>query len=362
MKKRVLMYFNSLQPAGGIERVIATLSNRLSDKYDITILVKDKAVSFYKLNDNISFFALDNELRFNMSSKLSRVFSAFTSVVKNYSALNSFLKGRDFDYYYLAHPLNVLEFALIKGIDKNKVVITEHGSQTAYNSIYRTIKKIFYAKCKTYVVPTTADTVLYKNLGFPAKYVPHFRSELPYQKAKKENNILLTIGRFTEVKQQISLLKVWNNIVHQENIHDWKLQLVGSGELAQDFIDFIEANKLQDYVEILPPVAHVEEYFLNASVFALTSSSEGFGMVLLEAISFGLPCVTYDCPSGPRDIIKNGVNGYLVALDDLKNLESSILALIVDQSLRNNMGDHAFQSSEDWNDARILESWCNILD
>ncbi len=362
MKKRILIYFNSLKPSGGIERVIATLSGKLSEKYAVTVLVKDDAVSFYDLDPRVKLISLESPLNFNMKSKVSRFFSAIKTIVNTNKVLRNFLRQHNFDYYYLAHPLNVLEFALAKGVNNKNVILTEHGSQTAYNSFYKTIKRVLYPKCKIYVVPTTADTEMYQKVGFPAQYIPHFRSALPYQMTQRENNILLSIGRFTEVKQQSLLLNIWKDIITKHQVRQWKLLLVGQGELEGELKSFIAKHELSEYIEILPPIKNIETYYLRASAFVLTSSSEGFGMVLLEAISFGLPCVSFDCPSGPRDMIINNSNGYLVPLGDIDGFETALLNLIRDPALINTMGDNAFHFSEAWKDENVLKKWVEILD
>lgn len=361
MKKKILIYFNSLKPSGGIERVIATLANKFCEKYDVTILVKDENVSFYELNDRIHFISLENELKFDMNSKLNRVFSALNSVIENRKRLNLFLRENDFDYYYLAHPLNVLEFHLARGISKKDTVISEHGSPDAYNAIYKAIKKWLYPKAKQYIVPTTTDTKYYLARNFPAVYLPHFKSDLPYKKASLEKNIALNIGRFTEVKQQMKLLRVWNSLVKTNKIKDWQLFLIGTGELKEEFEKYIEEHNLQEFIFIFPPRLDVEHYYKKASLFLLSSKTEGFGMVLLEAISFGLPCISFDCPSGPRDIIRNDKNGYLVELDDEKVFEESILKFIEEPDLKARMSEESFLMSKTWEDDKLLQQWYNIL-
>lgn len=359
--KSLLFYFNSLQPSGGIERVIVTLANKMCDQYEITILVKDPPKSFYKLDKRVKLLSLGNTLDFNMNSKLSRVFTAIKSVYKNTKSLKQFLSKNSFDYYYLAHPLNVLEFQLVRGINKKDTIVTEHGAPDAYNAIYKMIKKWLYPKAKVYVVPTTTDTHYYKSLGFPAQYLPHFKSTLPYEKAPLIQNIALSVGRFTAVKQQNHLLQIWNSLVNEKQIKNWKLYLVGNGELKAQFETYINTNNLQDHVFLMPPRQDVAFYYKQASLFLLSSKTEGFGMVLLEAISFGLPCISFDCPSGPRDIIKNNENGYLIEQNDTIAFEQALVKLITDPTLRKEMGSKSFEISNNWNDEKMLAQWNTIL-
>jgi glycosyltransferase involved in cell wall biosynthesis len=283
------------------------------------------------------------------------------SIILNTKTLKSYLREETFDYYYLAHPLNVLEFHLARGIRKKDTIITEHGAPNAYNIIYKKVKSWLYPKAKIYIVPTTSDTIHYKGINLPAVYLPHFRSDLKYEKAKLKNNIALSIGRFTDVKQQISLLRVWNTLINSKNIKNWKLYIVGEGELHEEYLDYILTNNLKDYVFLLPPRKDVEFYYRQATLFLLTSKSEGFGMVLLEAISFGLPCISYDCPSGPRDIIVNNKNGYLIKNADEIAFEIAILKLFNDTNLIQEMSNASFSISENWKDKQLLEQWYSIL-
>lgn len=361
MDKKILFYFNSLKPSGGIERVIATLTEKLAVNYEITILVKDEPTSFYTLDKRVKLLSLGNTLNFNMNSQLSRIFTAIKSVYKNTKSLKQFLSKNSFDYYYLAHPLNVLEFKLVRGINKKDTIVTEHGAPDAYNAIYKMIKKWLYPKAKVYVVPTTTDTHYYKSLGFPAQYLPHFKSTLPYEKAPLIQNIALSVGRFTAVKQQMVLLQIWNSLVNEKKIKNWKLYLVGNGELNAQFEAYIYNNNLQDYVFLMQPRQDVEFYYKQASLFLLSSKTEGFGMVLLEAISFGLPCISFDCPSGPRDIIKDNENGYLVPANNELALTQSIVKFITNPQLKNEMGSKSLAISNNWNDEKLLAQWNTIL-
>jgi glycosyltransferase involved in cell wall biosynthesis len=358
--KTVLFYFNSLQPSGGIERVISTLANKLCENHDITILVKDPAISFYPLDSRVKLLSLNNDLNFDMNNKVKRMFTAATSALKNTISLRTFLKDNKFDNYYLAHPLNVMEFHLARGVKGKDTIITEHGGADAYNVIYKKLKAWLYPKAKTYIVPTTTDTAVYKKLNYPAQYLPHFRSDLKYDKSALEAQTILTIGRFTDVKQHLLLLKVWKQVIDELQVTPWKLQIVGQGELRQDYFDFIINNKIEGNVEILEPSMDVAQFYKSASAFVLTSKSEGFGMVLLEAISFGLPCISFDCPSGPRDMI-NEKNGFLIVQNDEIALKNALIQVVKNPKLLLSLGGQAYIDSVDWQDENILIQWLKIL-
>lgn len=349
-----------MTPAGGIERVISTLANHFSNFMEVTILVKDKAYSHYPLSANIKLISLDSSLNLDMNNKIKRIAQAGINLLQSTAKLKQYLALNQYDLYYLAHPLNVLEFHLARGIDK-QVIVTEHGGINAYNFVYRQIKSWLYPKARSYVIPTRSDTKAYLDLNLPARYIPHFKSALKYQRSDLSKRIVLSIGRMTEAKRQWIMIDLWDKIVNENKIKDWELHLVGDGNLREQLNNKIVTLGLQEYVKILPPSQNVEEYYKSASMFMLTSYSEGFGMVLLEAISFGLPCISYDCPSGPRDIVDNEVNGYLIPMDDFDSLKAATLNLITDADKLHKFANGAYNTSLNWNDEAILSKWKNIL-
>jgi glycosyltransferase involved in cell wall biosynthesis len=349
-----------MQASGGVERVISTLSEKLSLKYDITILVKDDPISFYPLAKSIKIDTINNALVFNMNNQLIRLFSVVSTIFSTPPKLRKYFNTHTFDFYYAAHPLNVLELNLA-GIKNNKIIISEHGAESAYNPAYKLIKFLSYRRCVKYVVPTKTETIVYQKKLLPAVYLPHFRSNLPYSLSPKDKNIVISIGRLTAEKQQYILLNIWKRIIHVHGRKEWLLQLVGNGELKRELNKQVRENNLESYVQILPPTLKVDQHYKEASIFVLTSFSEGFGMVLLEAISFGLPCISFDCPSGPRDIIKHNVTGYLIEPNNEILFEKALLSLLEDKLKMQKMGEEAFRSSKEWEDTEILKKWEEVL-
>ena len=358
--KTLLIYFNSMQAAGGIERVIATLSEKLSAYYQVTILVKDDPISFYPLSSGVNIESLYAPLDFNMESKPQRLFSVAKNIINIPFKLKRYLQTHSFDYYYLAHPLHVLEFSLA-GAAMNKVIVSEHGARSAYNWPYRFIKQMLYKRTLQYVVPTKSETAYYKEQRFPAVYIPHFKPKLPYGLSPKLGKRVLTIGRLTAEKQQDVLLSIWRNIIYHHGFTDWHLEIVGSGEMEDQLLQKIADYKLENYAFLVPSRLRIEQFYQGASIFVLTSRSEGFGMVLLEAISFGLPCISFDCPAGPRDIIKDGISGYLIPQNDMGSFEETLKKLMGQPDRIQTMGKVAYESSEQWRDENILKKWKEVL-
>lgn len=361
MKLKILMYVNSLNYFGGIERVIANLSNALSEDYQITILVKDSPESAYRLNENITIHSINEKLELNMNSKLHRILNVTYNMICSIVRLKKYFKSNDFDYVYTAFPTNGLEVYLASKKYRKRLVASEHASYYAYNSIYKKIKEYLYPKLAFISVPTKMDTEIYKKLGYNAIYIPHLTT---YDKI--ENNSLLektiiNVGRLTSDKQQMMLLEIWQIVNKKIPNNEWKLQIIGSGEEEDNLQSFISSNDIKN-VELVPNTSRIADYYSASSLFVFTSRMEGFGMVLLEAMSFGLPCISFDCPSGPRDIIDDGKNGFLIPCYDKELFAEKICQYIMSNSDdKQKLGQGATRKVENWDNRAILEQWKDIF-
>lgn len=105
----------------------------------------------------------------------------------------------------------------------------------------------------------------------------------------------------------------------------------------------------------------MKEAYLQSSIATLSSRYEGLPMVLLEAQAAGLPIVSFACKCGPRDIIKDGENGFLVNEGEVKELASSLLKVIQNTPLRKNMGEAAYQNSEKFAEEKIMQQWNHLF-
>ncbi|MEK5418897.1 glycosyltransferase [Paenibacillus sp. FSL L8-0708] len=360
--KKILIFINSMKPAGGIERVVANLANSWSEKYEITLLVKDHGESFFTLNDNIKIDRINVPLNLNMNNRIQRIYSLFRNLVSTKKKLTKYSRKTNFDYIYVTSPFNALEIVLLGKEFQRKLIISEHGSRYAYNRFYKFLKKIIYPKSYKISVPTTIDTKLYIEDGYDAIYIPHISTFEVGQQNQLDTKVVINIGRLTSDKQQLVLLKIWNEIEKKNTLNGWKLKIVGKGEEESKLMEYISTNNLESSVEIIAPQADVEKIYQQASLFAFTSKFEGFGMVLLEAMSFGIPCISFDCPSGPRDIIVDGMNGKLIPSYDLKAYEHELYLLLNnDINSIKDLGDSAFSTAVSWDNKKILEMWDNLF-
>ncbi|HOY95239.1 MAG TPA: glycosyltransferase, partial [Catalimonadaceae bacterium] len=142
---------------------------------------------------------------------------------------------------------------------------------------------------------------------------------------------------------------------------DWILDLYGKEDPAIGLRKLCKDLQLDGTVQFHDPVKNIEEQYLASSIYALSSRFEGFGMVLTEAMACGVPCVSYDCPCGPSDIITSGEDGILVENGDITQLAEKICFLIENEAERKRMGSNARKSVTRYSGNEILAKWHNLF-
>ena len=362
MKRRLVVYVNSMNAFGGIERVIANLTSALSVYYDITILVKDKPISTYQLGKGVKIESINTGLKMNMDSRIQRIISVPLNIWKSIKGLKKWIKANELDYIYTAFPTNCLEMYLTDKRYRKRIVASEHASYYAYNSVYKKIKEWLYPRLEAISVPTTMDTEIYKKLGYKAYCIPHLSTYNAIEYHEPNSKTVINVGRLTSDKQQLMLLEIWDEVNHRIPKNNWKLQIIGSGEEKERLTQYITHNEVRN-VELVPHTSNIAAYYRDAELFLFTSKMEGFGMVLLEAMSFGVPCISFDCSSGPRDIVKNEINGYLIPCYEKELYVSKVCEVIqASGDKRRKLRNGALQTIRDWDNRKIINSWISLFE
>lgn len=172
--------------------------------------------------------------------------------------------------------------------------------------------------------------------------------------------VIASAGRRTTGKQYDHLIRAFAPVAaaHPE----WSLRLFGSGPTTQTLERLITRLGLRSQVELMPPVPDIPTEWSKVSIVAMTSRFEGLPLIALESLAAGVPLVSYDCPSGPRHIIEHGVNGLLVAPDDIEALTTALLHLVEDTDARRTMGAAAYESRARYLPETVAGQWCELID
>jgi glycosyltransferase involved in cell wall biosynthesis len=175
-----------------------------------------------------------------------------------------------------------------------------------------------------------------------------------------ENRVILSAGRLTHQKGFDRLLEAWQ-IAQAQNASGWTLFILGSGELEEQLRKQIEDLGIQGTVLMLPATADIASYYCQAGIFCLASRFEGFPMVLLEAQGFGLPLISYDCRTGPSEIISHH-NGILVEDGNREALAAAIVKLTSDSVLRSQMAEASRANAVNYQIGPIAGKWVSLFE
>lgn len=174
---------------------------------------------------------------------------------------------------------------------------------------------------------------------------------------KLDTNRVIFVGRYTRQKGIPDLFKIWEIVF--ERHPDWHLDLFGDGNMEE--IPYSEEERLMKNVHVHQPDSNIFERYLESSVFVLTSVFEPFGLVMPEAMSCGLPVVAFDCPSGPANIIADGIDGFLIKDRDIKLFADRVCQLIDSLDLRSSMGKAAIKSSQKYSADVVMPQWITFF-
>lgn len=182
----------------------------------------------------------------------------------------------------------------------------------------------------------------------------------PKESAKLENKQVIMVGRYNDAKGYDYLIPAWD-MVHQKH-PDWKLHVYGSGELHDQVVQWIQERHLEDTIILHDPVNNIMEKYLESSFAVLSSRYEGFSLVILEAMTCGVPSVSFDCPHGPRNIIRDGEDGLLVEYLNPQALANGICRLIEDEQLRKQLGENARRDIQRFSKDSVMKQWEELFE
>lgn len=171
--------------------------------------------------------------------------------------------------------------------------------------------------------------------------------------------IVVTAARLVWAKNIEALINIWAKVVRRHP--EWKLQIWGDGPDKINLESKIEQLELQRSVFLMGYTSKIQERMANASLFVFTSRTEGFSLVTLEAMSVGIPTVVYNCPGGIRYVVKDGVTGYLIPMNDEAAFVEKVCTLIENDELRKTMGQAALRESEQYEIEIITQRWMELF-
>ena len=174
-----------------------------------------------------------------------------------------------------------------------------------------------------------------------------------------KNKVAVTAGRLAPMKNFSGLINIWSKVVKRHP--DWVLQIWGIGDMQRNLEDQIEQMGMSEYIHMMGYTTEMGEVLSQGSLMVLTSLSESFSLVTLEAMSVGVPTVVYKCPGGIRYLVQDGVTGFLVPINDEETFVERVCQLIENEDQRRAMGMAGLRESEKYKMEIIIQRWMALF-
>ena len=365
---KILILIHSLR-AGGAERVTANLANAWVERgWTVTVVtLSQENQDFYILHPIVRRVALD------LASDSGNVFKAMWANLSRLAALRGVLRDENPDVVLgMMATTAVLTILANVGLPY-KVLACEHAypARSAAGTMWHRLRRYSYLYAARVVVLTDKSrewmqahvsgcrlTVIPNAVPFP---LPVSEPILPPERVVLgHRRIVLAVGRFTKVKGFDLLIKAFAGIAIA--YADWDLVILGEGPERSDLEAQVEALGLGHRVKLPGRAGNMPDWYARADLFVMSSHFEGFPLVLVEAMAHGCPAVSFDCDTGPRDIIRDEMDGRLVRpVSDTGALPTALTQLLDDETLRKRMAEQAIKVQERFSMTRILDMWDRVF-
>ncbi len=357
---RILIMHRSFALVGGAERVITDKANFLANAGHQLLLVSYEQGLHplpYELHPSVGYKDLD--CRFFTLSKYSlplHIFHFLRLRNKFRKALRSTVENFKPDVVVLASDWQTLMGAVVQSVNPIPVIAEFHNTyahimrkvESSENWLRKVVTQFYYRqtisnlrKCLKLVVLTEIDAQNWRRhfdnvcvIPNPVTLYPDVIDDIP-----KDNGRIIFVGRFNHEKRIDRLITAFS--MFADRYPDWHVDIFGDGNEKENLLRQIDECGLVNRVVIHEPTKAIYDEYKRSEMLVLCSEHEASPLVLVEAMACGVPCVSLDCPTGPRAIIKDGETGLLAKDGDVNDLASKIEWLIIHESERKEMGRRA---------------------
>lgn len=198
--------------------------------------------------------------------------------------------------------------------------------------------------------------------GLPnIEVIPNAAIHVSKNYSEVKNKRVIAVGRLDYQKGFDRLIQAWKLVQRTGRFSDWKLDIFGQGEWREMLQQMIDKQGLQNTVKINPPTNAILNEYVHSSLLVMSSNYEGFGMVLVEAMSCGVPVISFDCKCGPKDIIQTGINGLLVPNGDIQALADAMMKVMEDEAYRKMLSQNARKVVDTYSEQAVMSQWIRLF-
>jgi len=340
---------------GGSQRVLANLANELSRRgYNVKIIDLSNKELFFPIHNSVKIIKLGIK-----TIGSNPVESIYLNIKRINILRRRFKKEKPDVVISFLTKVNILTTIASRFLNI-PVIISERNNPRKDKVIrlWDLFRSVIYKKADLLVTQTDRIKKYYEKKGIKKIKVIHNPVTIfEIVEEKKRKNIIISVGSLTRQKGYDLLLHAFLSVKDKA----WKLNIVGDGLLKAQLTKLSHELLCQDRVIFSGKQKNMKKYYGEAKIYVLSSRYEGFPNVLCEAMAAGLPCIAFDCPTGPREIINNGINGILVENGNVAALAKAINTLIDDENMRNRLGKQALHIRKDLDIGKITEEWEAVI-
>ena len=349
MPKRITWLINDITLVGGIERVVCNLSNFFTQNdciVKITSLNTASGKPYFELNKQVKI----EHLGYPAQQILDRK--------KLKATVKSFLETEDSDILITCHPWIAVPVLQNRKSYRGKIICTEHATWESHSKARRAMNVLYYRRADRLTLLTEHTKAIYKKFGVKnTTVIPNIIPSFPTQAAKLQSHELIAAGRLTEIKGFDRLIEAINLI--KDQFSSWHLTIYGDGEDKAKLQQLINEHRLQDLVTIADFTDKLQAKLQACSGFVVSSHSEAFPMVVLEALSNGVPVISFDIPS-LREIDQGRANIIFAEQDNVADLAVKI-SNYIQSTDRKERGAKAREIAESYSADKIVPLWIRLF-
>lgn len=362
---------------GGIEKCVCALANLLSSKYQVEIACSYKLYNepVFALNNNVSIKYLTdikpNHKELREALKRKNIFKIAKELIKSVNVLRlrrktmiKYITTTDSDV--IISTRDIFDDWLGEYGSKNIIKIGwehnhYHDNLKYAREIIRSCSKLDYLV----LVSKNLEEFYKKELNkskCQCVYIPNVLDKIPNKAAPLKEKRLISVGRLSPEKGFDDLLVIFNKLVKTHP--DWCLDIIGDGKEKEKLQEYIKEHNLEEKVTLhgFQKKDYIDKMLQKSSIYLMTSHTESFGIVLIEAMSHGLPCIAFSSAEGARELIDSGRNGYLINNRNIDAYIKKIEDLMDDESARKTIGREGRTSIKKYTGEEVVKEWYNLIE
>jgi len=374
---KILYIVASLATQGGTERIISEKTRYLSEKFGYNVYVvcygqQTNTPNFYTVGKEVKQINLGLEIYKHYKYRYpKRLWIKYKLRCHLKEKLSEVIKDIDPD---ILIGMGHFRADLVCSIDcRAKKIIESHVPKSSIEGFtngrnyFANLYKRLYDKILFYTIEKKADWIV--TLTEEARttwtksnkitVIPNFSNLSVVRYSNTKSKRVISIGRLSPEKGYNRLIEIWKSVYSRHS--DWRMDIYGDGILKEELTNDINSKHVSNFT-FQGSTNDISKEYANSSICVVTSYFEGFSLVILEAMKHGIPCIAFDCPYGPRNIIEDGKSGYLVEDGNISLFVEKLCNLMESKELRQQLSTAALERAKFFDTDEIMLQWKSLFE